>query len=79
MAAAKSPSPTTPSSLSTLNHWLCACLTTPPPSRKRSCVNTKVRAPVPSAPAERDCSTASFHSGGRPVFIEIRRVVPSPA
>ena len=23
-------SPTTPSSLSTLNHWLCACLTTPP-------------------------------------------------
>ena len=34
-AAAKSARPTTPSSLSTLNHWLCACLTTPPPGRNR--------------------------------------------
>ena len=35
IAAAKSTSPTTPSSLSTLNHWLCACCTTHRRSRKR--------------------------------------------
>ena len=35
IATAKSTSPTTPSSLSTLNHWLCACFTTQADGRKR--------------------------------------------
>src|SRR5665647_87039 len=87
MAAANRPSPTVPSSLSTLNHWLWACLTTPPPSRKRSWVKTKVPAPVPgvqdapgadprSAPAK---ATAAAAEASLPAPARRRRAAAWPA
>src|SRR5450759_706264 len=78
MAAVNRPSPTIPNSLSTFNHWLWACLTTPPSTRKRSWVKTKVPAPVPLSRWDRDCSRASRQRGGRPVLREMSRPAPSP-